>query len=73
MPATTFDPERYKERGTAGRCIGKLKQSRAVATRYGKRERIFQGSADIASIRIWLGDPFHDLRDTPQGLLALTG
>ena len=48
----TFDPERYKERGTAERCIGKLRQSRAMAARYGERERIFQGSADIASIRI---------------------
>jgi transposase len=52
-----FDPERYKERNTVERCFGKLKQFRAVATRYDKRERIFQGTVDVASIRIWLRDP----------------
>ena len=35
----------------------KLKQFRAVATRYDKRERIYQGSIDVASIRIWLRNP----------------
>ena len=29
-----FDPERYKQRNTAERCINKLKQFRALATRY---------------------------------------
>ncbi|WP_433357609.1 hypothetical protein ACQP25_09210 [Microtetraspora malaysiensis] len=32
-------------------------QFRAVATRYDKRERIYQGTVDVASIRIWLRDP----------------
>ena len=50
-------PGRYKERNTAGRCFGKLRQFRAVATRYGKRELICQGTADLAPIRIWLRDP----------------
>jgi transposase len=53
----SFDPERYKERNTVERCIGKLKAFRAVATRYDKRERIYQGTIDVASIRIWLRDP----------------
>jgi len=52
-----FDRERYKERNTAGRCFSKLKQFRAVATRYDKRELIYQGTVDVASIRIWLRDP----------------
>jgi transposase len=39
------------------RCFSKLKQFRAMATRYDKRERIYQGTVDIASIRIWLRDP----------------
>jgi transposase len=52
-----FDPGRYKERNTVERCFGKLKQFRAVATRYDKRELIFQGTVDVASIRIWLRDP----------------
>jgi transposase len=52
-----FDPERYKERNTVERCFNKLKGFRAVATRYDKRERIYQGTIDVASIRIWLRDP----------------
>jgi transposase len=52
-----FDPERYKQRNTVERCINKLKGFRAVATRYDKRERIYQGTIDVASIRIWLRDP----------------
>ena len=34
-PATTFDSGRYKERNAVERCFSKLKQFRAVATRYG--------------------------------------
>jgi transposase len=32
-------------------------QFRAVATRYGKRKQIYQGTVDIASTRIWLRKP----------------
>jgi transposase len=52
-----FDTERYKERNTVERCIGKPKGHRGVALRTDKRERIYQGTVDIASIRIWLRDP----------------
>jgi transposase len=52
-----FDRETYKERNTVERCFNKLRQFRAVATRYDKRERIYQGTIDVASIRIWLRDP----------------
>jgi transposase len=52
-----FDAGRYKERNTVERCANKLKAFRAVATRYDKRERIYQGTVDVASIRIWLRDP----------------
>jgi transposase len=52
-----FDPGWYKRRNTVERCSGKLKQFRAVATRYDKRERIYQGTIDVASISIWLRDP----------------
>lgn len=52
-----FDGERYKERNTVERCFNKLKQFRAVATRYDKRARIYQGTVDVASIVIWLRDP----------------
>ncbi len=60
-----FDPNWYKERNSVERCFSKLKQFRAVATRYDKRERIYQGTIDVASISIWLRDPVHDPRDTP--------
>ncbi len=39
------------------RCFSKLKQFRAVATRYDKRDFMYQGTVDVASIRIWLQDP----------------
>ncbi len=50
-------PHTYKQRNVVERCINKLKQLRAVATRYDKREYIYQGTVDVASIRIWLRDP----------------
>jgi transposase len=52
-----FDPEAYKQRNVVERCINKHKQFQAVATRYDKREYIFAGTVDVASIRIWLRDP----------------
>ena len=52
-----FDAGRYKERNTVERCFAKLKQFRAVATCYHKREFMYQGTVDVASIRIWLRDP----------------
>jgi transposase len=52
-----FDPARYKDRNAVERCYAKLMQSRAVATRYDKRQQIFEGTIDIASIRICLRDP----------------
>jgi transposase len=60
-----FDHGRYKDRNTVERCFGKLKQFRAVATRYDKREQIYQGTIDVATIRIWLRDPVHDPRNRP--------
>jgi transposase len=34
-----------------------LAQHRAVATRYDKRALIYQGTINVASIRIWHRDP----------------
>jgi transposase len=59
-----FDAGRYRERNTVERCFSKLRQFRAVATRYDKRQLIYQGTVDVASIRIWLRDPPHDLQNT---------
>jgi transposase len=59
-----FDSAHYRERNTVERCFSKLKQFRAVATRYDKRKEIYQGTPGAASIRLWLRDPPHDLQDT---------
>ena len=40
-----FDAGRYKERNTVERCFGKLKQFRAVATRYDKRDYMYQATS----------------------------
>ena len=52
-----FDKDAYKQRNTVERAIGKLRQHRAVATRYDKRDYAWRGTIDVASIRIWLRDP----------------
>jgi len=61
-----FDAERYKQRNVVERAINKLRVTRAVATRYDKREYVYQGTIDVASIRIWLRHPVQNHpRDTP--------
>ena len=52
-----FDATQYRNRNVVERCINKLKQYRAVATRYDKREYMYQGTVDVASVRVWLRDP----------------
>ena len=39
------------------RCSHKLKLFRALATRYDKRNYIYLGTIDVATIKIWLRDP----------------
>ena len=65
-----FDPGWYAKRNTVERCFSKLKQFRAVATRYDKRERIYQGTIDVASISIWLRDPVQRLWQSPRSVGA---
>jgi transposase len=61
-----FDREAYKLRNAVERTINRMRQYRAVATRYDKRDYIWRGTIDVAGIRIWLRDPVPDqLRDTP--------
>jgi transposase len=52
-----FDREGYKHRNVVERAINKLRQHRAVATRYDKRDYVWRGTVDVAAIRIWLRDP----------------
>ena len=54
---SSFDAERYKERNAVERCTNKLRRHRVVATRYDKRELIYQGTIDVAFTWIWLRDP----------------
>ena len=52
-----FDAETYKQRNTVERAFSKLRQHRAVATRYDKRDFVWRGTVDVASVRIWLREP----------------
>jgi len=52
-----FNPTTYRDRNCAERAINKLKEFRAVAVRYDKRDYIWRGTVDAAAIRIWLRDP----------------
>jgi transposase len=58
-----FDAAACKQRNTVERAFCHLRQHRAVATRYDKRDFAWRGTIDVASIRIWLRHPSHDLRD----------
>lgn len=49
-----FDKERYKKRNTVERAINKLKNNRAVATRYDKRGYVFLGTVTSAAVAIWI-------------------
>ena len=61
-----FDSEAYKDRNVVERAINKLRATRAVGTRYDKRDFVYRGTIDVASIRIWLRDPvLTHPRDTP--------
>jgi transposase len=53
----TFDTVGYRARNCIERCINKLKQFRAVATRYDKRQHMYEATVTIAAIAIWLRDP----------------
>ena len=65
--APAFDPEAYKQRNTTERTINRLKAFRAVAMRTDKREFVYNGTIDVASIRIWLRHlSVQDPGDTPQ-------
>ena len=49
-----FDKAIYKIRNTVERTINRLRGYRAVATRYDKREFMYRGTIDVATIGIWL-------------------
>ncbi|MFD2468896.1 hypothetical protein [Amycolatopsis silviterrae] len=56
MFAPDLVDERRGDCDTVERCISKRKALRAVATRYDKLDIVYQGTVDVASIKIWLRD-----------------
>ncbi len=46
--------EHYQGRNLVERCVNRLKQYRALATRYAKRAELYRGLVVLASILIWL-------------------
>lgn len=61
-----FDRARYRDRNTVERTVNKLRGSRAVATRYDKRDYVYRGTLAVTSIWIWLRNPATTaLSDTP--------
>lgn len=57
----SFDPDLYANRNVVERCFNRLKQFRALATRYAKRMAYYRSEIIIAAIVLWLRA---DLQDT---------
>jgi transposase len=49
-----FDREAYQRRNVVERCVNRLKQWRAIATRYEKRAVNYRAMVVIASLMMWL-------------------
>ena len=49
-----FDADLYAKRNVVERCVNRLKQWRAIATRYEKRAVNYRAMVVIASLMIWL-------------------
>ncbi len=52
-----FDAAAYEQRNTVERAFCQLRQYRAVAIMYDKRDYVWRGTVDVASIQIWLRHP----------------
>lgn len=50
----SFEKETYRRRNVVERCVNRLKQWRAIATRYDKRAVNYRAGVVIASLMIWL-------------------
>lgn len=59
--ACRFDPQVYRRRNVVERCFARLKQHKALATRYDKLAVHYQAIVTIACLRLWL----NDFPDTP--------
>nr|WP_234338038.1 IS5 family transposase [Streptomyces sp. NRRL WC-3725] len=52
-----FDAEAYKHRNVVERCFSRLKQFRAIATRFDKLADRYQAGLRLASLILWLREP----------------
>ncbi|MEW2239920.1 IS5 family transposase [Streptomyces sp. NPDC026666] len=59
-----FDKAQYRHRNAVERCVNKWKQFRAVATRYDKRDYVFNGTLTVTAIVIWLRDIVQEPSET---------
>jgi transposase len=50
----TFDPDRYRGRNVVERCFNRLKQFRALATRYAKRAAYYRSTVLLACVILHL-------------------
>jgi transposase len=50
----TFDRATYQRRNIVERCFQRLKQFRAIATRYDKTALSYRGMIDLATLTLWL-------------------
>jgi transposase len=49
-----FDKTAYRRRNVVERCFQRLKQFRAIATRYDKTALSYQAMIDLATLTLWL-------------------
>ncbi len=49
-----FDPDAYRNRNVIERAFNRLKQWRALATRYDKHATIYRGGLVVAALLLWL-------------------
>lgn len=59
-----FDKAQYRRRNAVERCVNKWEQFRAVATRYDKRDYIFNGTMTVTAIVIRLRDTIQEPSET---------
>jgi transposase len=55
-----FDRELYKARNVVERCFGRLKQFRAIATRFDKLAARYKAGVHLAALILWLREPLQD-------------
>ena len=56
----TFDRDLYKARNVVERCFNRLKQFRAIATRFDKLAARYRAGLHLASLILWLREPRQD-------------